>query len=294
VLLAVYVISGAPLTLFSASATPNQFVSVASGLPILRPFSRSVQIANILERIHGLWAEAPVVLIVAIVTMVVVLSTKRRGQKSYRARFFAGATIVLLIAWLFFQSPALYYYTHILPVVLISAASILSERLRLNAITVAVAGLVVGVLGSIDTLLAEPLATDIAQNNANAISRCLHDMKSDSVPLVLAQNPAIAAMEHAKDIHLMTPHFLDFSARDESPAATLKRLGVRYMMLYAAHDGSMYSSDYATLRPLADSLGIVRERLTGTLFDARRDYFSGPTLTATPPPDTLILYEIAR
>jgi hypothetical protein len=293
IMLAAFYLSGTPLTLFSNSIKPNQFQSVAGGLPILRPFSRSVQIANIFERLNGLWSEAPIVLIVATITITIAILFRRPQNKTFARQFWTRATVVILIAWLFFQSPAVYYYLHILPVVVIWFAILIHERIRYNSIIPIAIGVILSIVGIRDCLLAEPLANRIASNNSAAIDQCLKIMSSAEHPVVLAQNPAIARLEHASTIGLMTPHFLDFPVRDESSIKTMRRVGVRYMMLYAPGDRKTYSSDYAALRPLADSAGVVRARIPGILLDANRDYFNTPALEQLPK-DTLILYELAR
>jgi hypothetical protein len=291
VLTSVYWLSDAPMTLFSTSIRPNQFQSVASGLPILRPFSRSVQWANILERATGLWSEARLSLLISVVVLIFSAFKKQRAVDPERI-FWIRATLVIFIAWLFFQSPALYYYMHVLPLFLMCLAVMLSNRTQLRDTILIGLGVGVAFAGIRDTTLAAPLAKAIAHDNHAAIDSMLRLVGQKDRPIVSAQNPAISQVEHSERVRLMTPHFLDFADRNESSLQTMKRVGVRYMMLYTPGDHKIYSSDYAALRPLADSFAIVRSRIPGVLLDANRDYFCTPSLEL--PKDTLIFYELAR
>lgn len=293
VLLGIYALTGAPMALFSTSVGPNQFQSVAGGLPILRPFSRSVQISNVLERLDGLWSEAPAILIVSTLTIAIRLALKPKSGNS-RSQFWSRATIVIVIAWLFFQSPALYYYLHILPLVVIGLGVTISERVKISPLILVAFGTLICILGIRDTVNATALAEPIARDNNAAITACLQMMtRREQPPITLAQNPGIARLEHSP-VQLMTAHFLDFPTTKDAPSQIIRRLGVQYIILYAPADGKSYSSDYATLRPIADSIAIVRLRVPGVLLDAGRDYFHFDALRESTPKDTLILYEVAR
>ena len=91
----------------------------------------------------------------------------------------------------------------------------------------------------------------------------------------------------------MTAHLISFPVSNEPIANVLQKLHVQYILLYAAHDASMYSADYHALRPIADSLGTVIFRRAGMLFDVDRDYFSASALGDGRPRDTLILYKLS-
>lgn len=160
----------------------------------------------------------------------------------------------------------------------------------------------VGVLlcyfGLRDTVHAGDLARTMERDNKAALAEALdtieHDVESGpkGKPLILAQNPGIAWFEHQRNVRLMTPHLIDFPTSGAPLSTELQPLGVNYILLYAAHDGAIYSDDYRRLRPLADSMCTVIFRKTGTLFDVHRDYFAGKTLNDMPTNDTLILYKL--
>ena len=296
-LFGIYSLSGAPVSVFGPSAGNNQFHTVASNLPVLRPFSRSVQVANILERVHGLWSEAPTVIVFAFITLLFSISRKGTVPKSLAQCFTLGASIVILLAWLLFESPALYYYVQVLPIFLIAMAFVVSNRLKIQRNAIAIIILCAGVLsyfGIADVLRASATAKNISKDNGSALQTAVEEIESENGnkdrPIVLAQNPAIAVLEYDSRVRLMTAHLVSFPISNEPLAATLQKLKVQYLLLYAPHDSSIYSDDYAVLRPLADSIGTVVFRDTGILFDVHRDYFMPQSFAGTP--DTLILYKL--
>ena len=301
ILLSIYALSGAPISLFGPSSAPNQFQSVAGGLPILRPLSRSVQVANILERVHGLWSEAPAFLSLLTLAIIARFGVGRVVAASARERWLSGAAIVIAAAWLLFQSPALYYYIEVLPLFILAIVLSISARWkpnRVSALVIVIVGIVLFYFGFRDTVRAGVLARTLDSENHGALGTSLDSIVQesndnyDSKPIVLAQNPAIAWLEHKPGVRLMTAHLIGFPVSNAPVATTLERLGVNYMLLYAAHDGATYSADYNILRPIADSLGTIIFRKTGVLFDVHRDYFAGKTLSDTPAKDTLILYKL--
>jgi len=302
ILFSVYAISGAPVTLFGNSVASNQFQSVAGGLPILRPFSRSVQLANILERLHGLWFEAPTFLILIVVTIAIQIIFLSKAEKSHKASFIYGAAIAIAISWLLFESPALYYFFQVIPIFIVVLFIEFNKQLQGTKVTqmasIAIA-IVLCYFGVSDTMRAAHLSKAIEQDNSVAIASALDSIKAETkqgtIPIVLAQNPAIAIVEHEKNVRLMTAHLVSFPTSSKSIADVLKDVGVSYMILYAPHDRLSYSLDYHVLRPIADSIGTIVLRKTGTMFDVHRDYFSEQTddRQFALNQDTMILYRLS-
>jgi hypothetical protein len=296
---AIYSVSGASFSIYGPSVAPNQFQSVATELPILRPFSRSVQVANILERLHGMWTEAPAFAMLIIAAIILRLAVRSSVSKTNRGSWISGAAIAIAIAWLLFESPALYYYVQVLPLFIIALISGISRKWMVNPITISVlVGISIALcsFGILDSIHATCSAWKIENGNhrvlAEAIDSIRSDTKSSVPPIVLAQNPAIAMLEHDKNVRLMTAHLISFPVSNEPIANVLQKLHVQYILLYAAHDGSVYSADYHALRPIADSEGTIIFRKPGMLFDVDRDYFSVSALRDESSHDTLILYKL--
>ncbi len=303
VLLSIYALSGAPWTLFGPTTKPNQFESVASMLPIQRLFSRSVQVANILERVSGLWKEAPAFLMLCLYAMATGGIALRQHWRKLLSKpapnFLPGATLTVLIAWLLFQSPALYYYIHVLPLLIVALVVRIAPRIKAgisSTIAVLVFGVLISIASVADSLHIRRVAGAIAHDNHHELDGAVTAMRLDSpnpVPLVLAQNPAIAYLEQRTDLRLMTAHIVSFPTSNSPLAASLQNLGVDYLLLYASHSGIIYSEDYATLRPIADSIGTLIWKNPGVLFDVNRNYFDSRTLESLPK-DTLLLYRLRR
>src|SRR5665213_268179 len=121
VLVIAYYVANHSLALFPASA--EQFHDVLHSIPILRPFSRSVQLANIITRFRQLFSEAPVVLLL----VPLVLFAWRRGAR----HTFAIAAGLAGLSWLLLAGSEINYLIHILPLLFLGFAisvSRLAER----------------------------------------------------------------------------------------------------------------------------------------------------------------------
>ena len=298
-LISIYALSGTPVSLFGPSSASNQFQGVAAGLPILRPLSRSVQVANLLERFHGLWAEAPAFLVLLAMGVIFKIAIRRSQVLMPREGWLLGAAFVVAIGWLLFESPALYYYVQVLPLLIAALITMIAARLRINlifSVIIGIAGVCLSYFAMRDTAQAASISKILEQDNhialQNALNTIEEDWHSNARPTVLAQNPAIDWLDHDPRVQLMTAHLVSFPVSNAPIAGTLRALGVNYVILYAAHDGNIYSADERVLRPIADSVGTILFRQTGTLFDVHRDYFSPPVLNDTLPEDTLILYKL--
>jgi hypothetical protein len=228
---------------------------------------------------------------------------RNKGDKSDKASFISGAAIVITISWLLFQSPALYYYIHILPIVIAAIFIVIGKRLQRTKVTQVILkafAITLCYCGVKDATVAGNLSQSIERDNHAAIAAAMDsirgEQKQSAIPIVLAQNPAIAIVEHDRNVQLMTAHFISFPLSRKPIADVIKYLGVNYILLYAARDGSGYSQEYNVLRPTADSIGTVVLRKTGTLLDVHRDYFGDQTdasrAALNDNQDTLILYRL--
>jgi hypothetical protein len=290
-LLSIYALSGAEISLYGPSVASNQFQSVAGGLPILRPFSRSVQVANVLERLNGLWSEAPAILIFGAVAIILLVTIRKALPASPKQKFLSGAAIVILFAWLLLESPALYYFVQVFPIVIVALLVALASRLRPRVVWLAsLIALLLSIIAIRDSIRASSVSVKMQRDNYAALNEAVDSIKANSSrSLVLAQNPAIALLEHEPDIRLMTPHIVSFALSRKPLPIQFDSLGVRYMLLYSPGDGNEYAEDNHVLRPIADSLGEVVFRRTGKMFDVRRDYFSPASLNRI---DTVTLYRL--
>jgi hypothetical protein len=292
IILAIYGLSGAPPTLFTKTATSNQFESVAYGLPIMRPFSRSVQLANILQRGSGFRLEAPALLGLALIAIVVLLF--KRSIADHRTRFLVGYSVAVFAAWMLLENSALYYYMQVIPIFVAALVAVIFVRKpdSWRWVTL-VAGLILVIFAVRDAQTAGTLASELQRDNSAALSKALRaiDMSPiDEAPIVLAQNPAVAELYRSTSLRLMTPHFLSFPISTAPVEDQLSNIGVDFVLLYSVGGGGNYTSDYTSLHQVATTHGLVLTRWTGKLFDVGRDYFKEDTARI----DTLTLYRFVR
>jgi hypothetical protein len=293
-LLAIYGLSGAPPTLFTHTAISNQFESVAYGLPIFRPFSRSVQVANILERVTGLWREAPTVLVLCVLSLIS-FAARRRRIPDHRSRFLTDFALAVFVAWLFFESPAVYYYMQVLPIFMAAlVASVWPLLVERRTWVAVIAGATVTYFAVTDSQSAYLVGSRLARENHSAIDQLRRKIDYSPVqhtPIVLAQNPAIAELNRHSNITLMTPHLISFPTSTDPLPDQLAAIGVDFVALYSLPGGADYSQEFGALQKAMTTNGLVTAQWTGTLFDVGRDYFEGDTVVRF---DTLSLYRVVR
>ena len=118
ILAVLYLIFSGPLVL-SEATSHSQFDQVMKNIPMLHPFAPQLQWANLVLRWQQWMREAPLLLIVMVIGVLVAVA---RGLK-YRAAMRSNivlATILVLAAWCLTMRPLPYYDLHILPVLVVA------------------------------------------------------------------------------------------------------------------------------------------------------------------------------
>ena len=226
VLLGVYVISGAPLTLFGVTAKHTQFHSVISEVPITKLFSRSVQLANLHQRWDGFIHEAPAILLLMGLGVVAAFMSRKQS-------FVAISLLAcVIVSWLLFQSYAIYYYLHVLPVIVLVTFVLLSRVLSEKGAFVSIFSVVVAFLvahfGFYDGVHAKESATRLTKSNRSALEVAFATVSLEKSPVVLIQNPGLAWLLKRDQAGTMTEHFISFPLDDRAPSEVLKAQKVQY------------------------------------------------------------------
>ena len=131
ILIAVYYWTTGSITLFSIAAGPVQFQDVLSSIPIRRPFSRSVQVSNIIIRLKQYASEAPqIFLLPGLLPFIWRRATNTRHT-------FAVASGIVMLSWLLLEGAEINYLMHLLPLLFLGlalAATVIVERWKSIAI----------------------------------------------------------------------------------------------------------------------------------------------------------------
>ena len=126
ILVLIYYITTGNLTLFAPASGRVQFNDVLSSIPVLRPFSRSVQTANILIRIKQFAVETPQSFL--LVLALPLFLTKNWWRESRHT--FTIASLIVFLSWLLLQGAEITYLIHILPLLLLGLALITARILE--------------------------------------------------------------------------------------------------------------------------------------------------------------------
>jgi len=287
-LIIAYYVANPDLSLFTSGAGHTQFHDVLQSIPALRPFSRSVQMANILIRVKQILAEAPSILLLPILVPFLPRSWWRKGQHTVSI-----AVGIVSLSWLLFQGAEINYLIHILPLLFFALALLLSN-LRSTATSrwaLASISVIFALFSFRDALFARNAAQTIDDSNSHEINNIRTNIKQtwhgNIAPRVIAEPPALDRLSQDTNITTITDHFISFSTRVEPIDSFFARQRIDYVVLYN-------SPTYPKNRPENDPFYQAVER-SGSLIlsqagksgDVGRDYFH-----PSPWQDTLLLFQL--
>lgn len=288
-LLVVYLVTGAPVTLFGETSHHIQSYDVLGAMPAFHPFSFSTQFANLVQRFQQFAVEAPVILALTMLSIIVTILLWQSLTRE--ARFFSICTLIVTISWLIFQSSAIYYLLHLTPLLIVQAMSVMHTALEAKS----EGSYAFGILAVIATIMhlgdaahANTTAETIHRENQRAVSLISPKLK-ESNARVIAQYPAVPQLHQQLGDRLVTTHFLNFPRENKQAHEVLREQNVRSMVLYRTSRIQDYSFEVAPLWEIARQHGTLDTIITGRLFDVGVDYFKGHTGE-----DTLYLFRLDR
>jgi hypothetical protein len=284
------------------------FLANVAEVPLLRPFSRSVQAANLAQRVHVFSDLAIFILVVAVCSLIVAILTRQKvagkKQASVSRSMLTPGVLAILLSWMFLESSApTSYLIYVLPVLVLLSMKVLDRDHGSSAlvgrrnIVVALLLLVVcsGAFSYIGSHTGERLGSIVTTSNERAITNAISAIRTDSheqAPLVLAFNPAISRLLNQQDVRVMTTQFIEYPATELSPHDLLKSLGVRYLLLYRSALKPYYMREVGPLDTLAQQFGKPIATSAGIFTDIGRSYFEPRTPEPVTTFDSLIVYRL--
>src|SRR5439155_334086 len=169
-----------------------------------------------------------------------------------RETFLLKINLVVLIAWLLFQSPALYYYIHVIPLTLVSSTVIVRRVLESKGAHIVLAGLSIAIaaLAFTDASVAYTVGNKLDRENKYALKnakRIVIAQAPNTHPLILAQNPAINWVLAQPELRLMSPHFVGFPLSNVPADTVIHEQHASYILVYKSFKGDNYSVEVAPL-----------------------------------------------
>jgi hypothetical protein len=282
-ILAYYAANGS-LDLFPASS--GQFHDVLHSIPILRPFSRSVQVSNTVIRFKQVIAEAPVILILPLIAPLV----WKRGVR----HTVAIASFLVGLSWLLLEGSEINYLIHLLPIFFLGlalATSRLVDRWNASWVSFAALAVIVFIFGWHDASKAFESASSIDASNRNTAQTIEAQITSTwpyiSKPLVLTEPPTLDRLSQDTSIRIMTDHFISFPLWKVPLDSFFAREHLNYAVLYNSpaypkdrpHNDPFYQDVARSGRLIGRSIGISG--------DVGRDYFDHSDWQ-----DTILLFKL--
>jgi hypothetical protein len=290
------------------SASANAFTLNILDIPALRLFSRSVQFANVTQRLHTfafLGMGYLVVIGFLAVLAIIGIATRWKNASASRetwatAHGYQIATIgIVLVSWLEFESSApTSYLIYVLPVLSVCAALLSHWLLPIagRSWMILAASVVLCFFGFKDAPWPRGAGYHIASANDHAVNEALAQVShgiDNPRPLVLAFNPAVHDVLHDTSIRLMTTHFIEFPiSNGEAPDYTIRKNRVLYILLYRSALKPDYMREVGPLSEAAHHLGSLVWQQAGVFTDIGRSYFGDKSELHEDQPDTLQLYHI--
>jgi hypothetical protein len=283
-------------------------------LPLLRPFSRSVQIANIVQRWKTIVEFAPLVLGFSVMALMLWLTGKLRNVSARTGRLSSltiGA-ILILVSWLALESAApTSYLIYILPIMIVAAiasvARVLDRTSSPAGLTIAAMILLfmisaaLAALSFSETNKAATVGLALAGDNLNAVDLSIQAIQKDATehhlnqPRVLIQTPAVneslrlLGSEASHSFELMTTQFIEYPATNFTPEQVVRAQNVSYVMLYGSRMKPFYMREVDPLMQLVATHGVMIARAVQPMIDVGRSYFiETKNLVA----DTLTIYRL--
>ena len=298
VFISLYRLSVGNLSLFSPSSVGHtQFHDVLSSIPILRPFSRSVQTSNILIRIRQFTTEAPQAYLLLLLTPCV--GPLGRIRKIWSSTIlpdsFAWPVVIVLLSWLLLEGAEVNYLIQVLPLFVLLLAIVASKAIsyspRFTYGLLTLIGSIFFVLALRDSLAASAYAGAIDSSNASAITQIeaaiTRTWTGHSKPRVVTEPPTLERLTQATSIEVMTDHFISFPLREEPLDSFVKREHIDYFVLY---NSPVYPKNRSANDPFYQDvkrLGSLQATIIGTSGDVSRDYFHNSNWK-----DTLLLIKV--
>jgi hypothetical protein len=298
-----YVIGSGEFSLFGRGGKVGIFSFVLNEIPIVRPFSRNVQVSNLMERIHLFQTDLPGMLIalgMALLIMLVYLLRQHTLRISHPQGFFLMSTAFCSVSWLLMEGSRPYYLFHIVPLLVIGGVIILESwrevfSMRWFGEMGAIVVLIIAVtLGMTHAIPSPALGEAVARDQQSAISRFLSEARKDShrKERILLD---VAGLDRAladTSCEILTLDMFQPPANTEALIRKLYSNGIDYVVLRSSPIGTPFEPGRALIPHVLDSIGDVQDSALGIFYDDGRSYDVSLSTLLDGGLDTLKLYRV--
>ena len=308
-LIAAYTAGAHEFSLFGSGGGFGSYDFVLRQLPILRPFSRSVQLSNLLERYQLFSREAPgaLLLILSAITLILCyllwkltlrfLARHVKVSATAAQSFFVAASGLATLSWLLLQGARPYYAMHILPIVIVSTMVVFEwlhetfESAPLLRYPVPALALLLALVQLPGSLLPPAVGSAIVRDQRVTMQHLLSETRPGARVLcdVAGLNWALQDTQH----HALTLDMFQPPANAAALEAKLSRNQIDYVILRSSPVGSSFEPGRAFLPQYLALRGNVIDSVLGFFYDDGRSYDGEMDRMIQQGLDTLRLYKVS-
>jgi len=293
-----YLVGAGEFSLFGRGGGEGSYSFVLNQIPILRPFSRNVQVSNVIERFQLFKIDALGILIVIAISIVLGVAYWIKGRprdqigrvssvENFAQKFFLSCTVVCTLVWLLAEGSRPYYLFHIVPLLIIGTAIVLELGSKLAALVVLAVGIAFNAARAIPS---DVLGAAIARDQSAAITKFLTETPRNSRILLDVAGLDRALSDTSR--HVLT---LDMFQPPHDAGALVQKLisnRIEYVILRSSPVSSSFEPGRALLPQVLDSIGTVRDSAFGFFYDDGRTYDASQIELKRQGLDTLRLFRI--
>jgi hypothetical protein len=306
----IYWIGAGEFSLFGRGGSLGSYGFVIGQIPMLRPFSRSVQVSNMVERLHLFLLDQTGIILLIVTALLLALIYKiwqwRLSRRDIRLRlaitqsqkFFLVASVLCTIGWVLLEGSRPYYLFHIAPLIIIAGAVMLELwtevypsqwQARAMGITIPIIGIF---LQANHALPATTLGNAIENDQASAIHRLLQNAIpiNGHKPRVLFD---VAGLDRAltdTEVQVLTLDMFQPPPNAKDAVEKLTRNQIDYVVLRSSPVSTPFEPGRALLPHVLDSIGEARDSALGFFYDDGRTYDESLSQLIDQGLDTLRLY----
>ncbi|HEX5317070.1 MAG TPA: hypothetical protein VFX22_10510 [Candidatus Kapabacteria bacterium] len=293
-----YFAGAGEFSLFGRGGSEGSYSFVLNQIPILRPFSRNVQVSNLVERFHLFSMDAPGILVVIGISILCVLGyslaggqkerfSRLRIRKTNGEKFFLLCTLLCTIVWLLAEGSRPYYLFHIVPLLVIGGTLALELWSEISALIVMAVSIVFAAQHAIPS---NTLGEAIARDQSATVTRFLDETPRKSLILLDVAGLDRALTDTARQVLTLDM----FQPPHEASALVQKLISnhIDYVILRSSPVGTPFEPGRALLPHVLDSIGTIRDSAFGFFYDDGRSYDASMGELLDQGLDTLRLYRV--
>jgi hypothetical protein len=309
-----YMVGSGEFSLFGRGGKAGIFSFVLNEIPILRPFSRNVQLSNITERFQLLLTDLPEMLFAVGISMALLVTYYLRRRRnlergiafditfSKSQRFFLYSAFLCTLLWLLTEGSRPYYLFHIAPMLLMACGIIVERsfktfsRQQLVELGCFIFMSFVIIFGLNHAIPDSKFGEFISHDQQSAVTTFLQEVRNTSQQKsrILFD---VAGLDRAlmdTSTQVLTLDMFQPPPNAELLVNKLRSNNIDYIVLRSSPAGTAFEPGRALIPHVLDSIGVIQDSMLGFFYDDGRSYGASIGELRKQGLDTLRLYRLRK